>query len=31
MFGLAALVTDSQFGAGVMYDILTLALVQRRL
>jgi hypothetical protein len=31
VFGLAALVTDPQFGAGVMYDILALALVQRRL
>jgi hypothetical protein len=31
VFGLAALVTDPQFGAGVMHDILALALVQRRL
>jgi hypothetical protein len=31
MFGLAALGTDPQFGAGVMYDILALTLVQRRL
>jgi hypothetical protein len=31
VFGLVALVTDPQFGAGVMYDILALVLVQRRL
>jgi hypothetical protein len=31
VFGLAALVTDPQFGAGVVYDILALALAQRRL
>jgi hypothetical protein len=30
-FGLAALGTDPQFGAGVMHDILALALAQRRL
>jgi hypothetical protein len=31
VFRLAALVTDPQFGAGVMYDLLAPALVQRRL
>jgi hypothetical protein len=31
VFGLAALRTDPQFEAGVMYDILALTLVQRRL
>jgi hypothetical protein len=31
VFGLVALVTDPQFGAGVIHDILALALVQRRL
>jgi hypothetical protein len=30
-FGLAALVTDPVFGAGVVYDILALMLAQRRL
>jgi hypothetical protein len=31
VLGLATLVKDPQFGAGVIYDILALALVQRRL
>jgi hypothetical protein len=31
VLGLAALVTDPQFRVGVMYEILALALVQRRL
>jgi hypothetical protein len=30
VFGLAALATDPQFGAGVVYDILALALAKGR-